>query len=473
MSLLPPELVREAIRLSLLPATPALGTPSSSGASTPSSLLSYGSAHLPTPMNGTIRSPNITANEDMDPFDASFATPVGLSLSKTAQLRSLSLTSHLFRALSQPLLFRSPVLPTLSSAMTFLSTVEEDADLAASVRTVRLGRNIEEGARGGAVDAKLVLPRLAKVCREVREVELRGCGRVRAEDLLGFEDLRTVILSSCLLAPSTSYESSSPGLLDLTHLTLSSCHLTAHALPAALFPSLTALELSIPRDSIASSPGQLASFVSAVAPQLRSFSLFDESASPFGALQQQGMDFNPLLDALPSFSSNLVHFETINTHPLIYLPHFPSSARRSLRTVSMSFGGSLDPATCRPRWIPLVDSLLRDTLSLVTAVLAPSSRGWDAPPLPMWVTDLEGVERVLLPSRAWEVEGLRAMVLELEKATAVEGKRLQVLPLLTFDEGTEEVESKEGKGVSGFWREVERREKEEREEKRRSEGFWW
>ncbi|GAA5891986.1 hypothetical protein JCM6882_007429 [Rhodosporidiobolus microsporus] len=476
---LPPELVREAIRLSLLPSSPSLLSASSpsSGASTPSSLLSSGS---PSPSPSGPCTPS--ASDAPNPFDASFAAPTRPPLSRAAQLRSLSLTSHLFRALSQPLLFRSPVLPTLSSALTFLAAVEDDAELAEGVRGVTIGREVGEGGRGGALDAKMVLLRLAAACKRVREVELRGCGRVRVEDLLGFEDLRTLTISTCLLAPSLSFDpSTSPGLLNLTRLTLSSCHLTSHSLPASLFPSLTALALTTPRDSIASSPGQLASFLSAVAPQLRSFSLFDQTASPF-APAQQAMEFSPLLDALPSFSANLTHFESVNRHPLLYVPLLPRPARRSLRTLSFALGGSLDAASpaFEERWQPLVDSLLGDTLALLLAVLAPSTRGWDAPPLPAWVDDLDGVEKVFLPKRAWEEEGLRAAVEGLEQALEAEGSKVAVLPLLAEGEevGVDEAEKeqqqeKEGRPRSGFWREVDRREEREREDSRRSAEAWW
>ncbi|GAA6015981.1 hypothetical protein JCM10207_006827 [Rhodosporidiobolus poonsookiae] len=465
---LPPELIRETICLSLLPSSPSPSlSAGSSGASTP--LISYAS----TP--GTPASGPAT---ESDPFAASFSsslassspTPTPTPTSKRALLRSYSLTSPLFRAVSQPLLFRTPALPDLKSALAFLAAVEADADLAAQVRRVTIGALDEEegegeGLTGPALDAKLVLGRLASACPGIREVRLSGCGRVRVEELLGLKELRKLSLSSCLLAPSVSYAPDA-AFHKLTHFTLASCHLTTHALPGALFPSLTRFALTTPRDSIASSPGQLGDFLGSVAPTLRSFSLNDPASGLLGGGIAPGLGlgeaFNPLLDALPSFSSALTHFETTNAHPFAHLPFLPADARRALDTLALDLAGPLSSGHLR--WAPLADSLCRDTLQLLRVVLTappphPSSLAAAAAEdaLPAWVHDLASVRRVVLPSRVFEAgTGLSAMVQELRDALAAVGRDVEVVP------------QPEG----GFWAEVERRQQQERDEQRRAASAW-
>ncbi|GAA5875104.1 hypothetical protein JCM8547_005414 [Rhodosporidiobolus lusitaniae] len=456
---LPVELVHETIRLSLLPSSsPSLShsdSPCPSGASTP--LLSYSSSST----SSSPSSSSSQASERSNPFDDVLLSAGVKPPTRQQLLLTFSLTSHLFRSVSQPLLFQHARLPTLPIALSFLRAVEGDEDLAASVRTIELGGEPGGGGGGGGrLDARMVLGRLGRACGKVKEVGVRGCGRVRVEELGGMKDLRTLTLSSSLLSPSLS-SSSSLSFPNLTHLTLHSLHLTLHSLPPSFFPSLTYLSLTTPRDSVASSPGVLASFLEGVAPELKSFQLFDQSSGGEG-----GLDFNPLLDAFSAFSSQLTHLSTVNAHPFVFLPSLSSSSRHSLTTLSMHLSGPL--ASPRLRWAPLRESLLRETLDVVEAVLT----GREG--LPGWVKEVEGVRRVRLPRECFE-GSLERKVEEVREAVIKTGKGVELLPILSGDEEDEKgwgwgKEREEGTGKA-FWREVDEREREERmEEKRKRDG---
>ncbi|GAA6042191.1 hypothetical protein JCM8097_005007 [Rhodosporidiobolus ruineniae] len=481
---LPPELAREVVRFSLLPSspsssganTPALSSSASSGSSTP--LVEYGPSTPASSAGGSAASEgDYFSHQPIKPsLSSSPPTP-----SRVALLRSLSLTSPIFRAVSQPLLFRAPVLPTLSSTLSFLAALDAAPELALAVRTLEVGMDPEEAQKRGlgALDAKAVLGRLGEtVGRTCKEVTVRGCGRVRVEDLRDFTALERLTIDSCLLAPSLSADISP--FTYLKHLTLSSNHLTVHALPSPLFlfPALTSLSLELPLGSIASSPGQLADLVAALAPQLRSFRLHDPAFTSAASVGIGGPGFNPLLDALSAFSDKLVHLETANVHPLVLFPHLSPSARRSIRTLGMSLAGTYAPPV-RMRWQPLVDSLLRDTLALLQAVLVPPDLSDPAAlmrvaNLPHWVADLdEALERVYLPVRCAD-GGLGEMVDELGAELERFGRGVEVV----VSPAMEAVEGDRAEGVgkvedgAEFWMEVRRREEGEREEKRRAEQWW-
>ncbi|GAA5990384.1 hypothetical protein JCM11641_002345 [Rhodosporidiobolus odoratus] len=182
-------------------------------------------------------------------------------------------TSPLFRALTQPLLFCSPTLPTLTSALGLLKAFEAD----------------KEGELGG------------------------GPHQSDSEQL-----------------PSRPLPSYAPALSfrNPTHLTLHELHLASHSFPASFFSSVTSLSLTTPRGSIASSPGQLADFLLALAPRLRSCELHDQAVEDDSA-RAGGVEIalNPLHDAFGSFTSNLTHLSTSNPPAFLLLSLLPSQAR--------------------------------------------------------------------------------------------------------------------------------------------------
>lgn len=123
----------------------------------------------------------------------------------------------------------------------------------------------------------------------------------------------------------------------------------------------------------------------------------------------------------------------------------------------------------RMRWQPLVDSLLRDCVQVLEAVLLPSLEEEidGGRQLPAWTEELDVLERVYLPSRMWETDGLRGMVEELQTGLREQGRDVEVLP----SPGVEEGEAREDGGA--FWRQVEMREREEKNAKREEEKGWW
>ncbi|GAA5997644.1 uncharacterized protein JCM10292_000992 [Rhodotorula paludigena] len=475
MSVLPPELVIEAVLASLHPPSPALSSASSSASS---SLVS-----TPT-LVGSAGS--IASSDKADPFAAAFGAHSALS--KAAVLRSYSLVNRSLRSVSQPLLFRDPVLPTLRSILAFLNVLEDGdngARLAHEVRSLTLGSKFEDGALGGGrgcVDAKLVMRRLARVCTEVREVTMLGMGRVRLEELDGMHRLRKLTIDSCLLAPSTSYE---PGfaLPSITHFSLLECHLTTHSLPPTLLPSLTAFQLVMPRGALASSPGQIADFLTGVAPQLRAFSLNDQTSDNANGAH---IEFNPLSDAYSHFTDSLTHLDLVNTVPLVPLSLLALPTLRSLHTLSLSLASHLAAGASRatPRWGPLADSHLREVLRVVRVLVLPpellyllEDRAAGAHlALPRWITELqrsEELERVVLPARAFE-DGLGEMVAIVQDELRRAGRDVRLVSHpYPVDEDGQDGEGKAPVEGVAFWRAVAEREKEERQARRRAENASW
>ncbi|BGP43814.1 hypothetical protein JCM10450v2_008012 [Rhodotorula kratochvilovae] len=465
MSSLPHELVLETILLSLDPPSPASSSASSSPSTTPSS-------------------PSTPNNDKHDLFAAAFSSQGHPS--RAVILRSYALTSRSFRSLSQPLLFRDPVLQTSAAIRAFLAALEDDENgryLARQVRTITLGAKSEAGALGvemEAVDVGGVLRRLARACGEVRELEMNGMGSVKLEDLEGMSHLRSLTMNGCQLAPSTAY--SPDWALTAVHLTLTNCLLAPDSLSATLFPSLKAFKLTTPRDPFASSSDQLAHFLAGIAPRLRSFSLHDQAGDTLdaGAADSFGAGFNLLAEAFPHFSPALTHLDIVNALPTHALSLLPIPSLLSLRTLSLSLSGSLAAGASRltPRWAPLADIHLRDVLSVLRILLLPPSALFPpselldgaADVLPAWVGALqrsEALERVLLPQRAFE-DGLGEMVRELEGELRAVGRAVALLPLMEGDDA----EVKDTKDGAEFWREVARREKEEKDERRRAERWW-
>ncbi|KPV73042.1 uncharacterized protein RHOBADRAFT_55282 [Rhodotorula graminis WP1] len=410
-----------------------------------------------------------------------------VSPSRTSLVRLYTLTSRTFRSLSQPLLFRHPVLPTPTSLRTFIAAVENEEDggrLGEAVRSLTVGPASATscGARLGASAwscASVDLGRLARACGNVRELTLRGVERMRLDDLVEMRHLRALTIEGSSLA-STRDRPLVPALpaLPVTNLALINCRPSPSSLNSAIFPSVKALHLVVPGASRAA-PDELVDFLRGVAPQLRSLSVHDQAAhDPATSLSLVHPDIiETIYDAFPSMTS-LVHLDVVNAIPTHALSLLPLSTLASLRTISLSLDGVLASGAARKklRWAPLADSLLHDALAALRILLLPPEALFpykgvnadDLATLSSWVRALQrskALERVVLPSRASE-DGLGEMVRELRGELKRWDRRVELV-----DAGVEvdlDVEGRSGRG--GFWSEVRRREREEREASGAGEG---
>ncbi|GAA5894781.1 hypothetical protein JCM8208_006070 [Rhodotorula glutinis] len=398
--------------------------------------------------------------------------------SRTALLRSCALASRTLRSLSQPLLFRHPVLPSPSSLRTFVAAVEnaeEGARPGEAVRSLTVGE-VDVGAHVGASGwngAEVDLGRLDRVCGNVRALTLRGVERVRLDDLAEMRHLRTLTIAGSSLAPTRGRP---PVALPVTDLALAHCRLSPSSLDPALFPSVKALQLVVPGASRAA-PDELVAFLRGVAPQLRSLSVHDEAAhEPATSLSLVPGLVESIYDAVPLMTS-LAHLDVVNAIPTHALSLLPLSTLSSLHTISLSLSGVLASGALRKklRWTPLADSLLHDALAALRILLLPPDALFpykgaladDLAALPSWVRALqqsEELERVVLPPRAFE-DGLGEMVRELRGELERWGRRVVLV------DGGGEADS-DGEGASaggGFWREVRASERDERERRRAGE----
>ncbi|GAA5883148.1 hypothetical protein JCM1840_000850 [Sporobolomyces johnsonii] len=367
--------------------------------------------------------------------------------SRASILLRYSLTSRLFRALAQPLLFQRPHLPSTASAHAFAAVLERDTtwELKREVRSLSLGTALGEGRAG--VEGKGVLERLARVCGEtVEEMRLENVTRLRMDELEGFKRLHTLHLSDCLLAPCTSF-TYSPSLPSVRHLTLASVHLTVNSLPPTLFPSLTSLSLTTPRGSIASSPLQLSDFFSAVAPHLVAFSFHDQSSDSAGAWP--GLHFNPILDHFRRLR-NVRHLEWANAVPMLEL--LPHAGLENLRSVALSLEGHLAPpstpdgrgATDAPsrRREHAADRVLRASVQYLRAILGGGEEDEAMEQMeqgvlmPAWMQKLvQGLEEIALPQRAWGGRGNESPSLERETKALERSARARGVRVVVREEG--------------------------------------
>ncbi|GAA5923124.1 hypothetical protein JCM1841_000077 [Sporobolomyces salmonicolor] len=361
--------------------------------------------------------------------------------SRASILLRYSLTSRLFRALAQPLLFQHPYLPSTASAHAFAAVLEKDEtqELKKEVRSLSLGTALGKGRAG--VEGKGVVVRLARMCGEtVEEMRMENVTRLRMDELEGFKRLHTLHLSDCFLAPCTSF-TYSPSLPSVRHLILSSTHLTVNSLPPTLFPSLTSLSLTTPRGSIASSPLQLSDFFSAVAPHLVAFSFHDQSSDSAGALP--GLPFNPILDHF-RLLRHVRHVEWANSVPLLEL--LPHAGLENLRSVALSLEGHLAPSAPpggamdahSRRREHAADRVLRASVQYLRAILGGGGGEGEEPErmegvlMPVWMQKLvQGLEEIALPERAWGGRGNESPSLEretkgLERSARASGVRVVV-----------------------------------------------